>query len=45
MNIKKETDDNTLGYFNSADTGAGGGGSGSSKTEDAKKETKQEKNR
>ena len=40
---KKETDDNTLGYFNSADTGAGGGGSGSSKTEDAKKETKQEK--
>ena len=40
---KKETDDNTLGYFNSADTGAGGGGSASSKTKDAKKETKQEK--
>ena len=42
---KKETDDNTLGYFNSADTGAGGGGGGSSssKTKDAKKETKQEK--
>ena len=39
---KKETDDNTLGYFNSADTGAGGG-SASSKTKDAKKETKQEK--
>lgn len=43
-NGKKETDDNTLGYYNSADNGAGGGGGGgSSKTKDVKKESKQEK--
>ena len=41
MEKKEKADSNALGYFNSADTGAGGGGS--SKLNDAKVETNQQK--